>query len=70
MQKQKNNVMELTLCQSCASDFRDSGYFVIQKGWRQDKETCDFCHIRMGRLYGIFGSAKSNQHSKPDSNID
>jgi len=59
MQNQNNNkkrkkIMVMTLCYTCASDFRNSGYVVVKKGFQTEKETCDFCFVRQGLTYGIF----------------
>jgi len=52
--KGRKNIMEMTLCHTCANDFRNSGYVVVQKGFQQEKESCDFCNMRNGLTYGIF----------------
>ena len=51
---ERKKVMVMTLCHTCASDFRNSGYVVVQKGFQTEKETCDFCFVRQGFTYGIF----------------
>jgi len=50
----KGEMLILTLCHRCESDFRNSGYFVIKRGWQEHLETCDFCKGRMGLTFGIF----------------
>jgi len=52
----KCEMMVLTLCSRCESDFRDSGYILVKKGWQEIKEECDFCKIRMGLTFGVFGT--------------
>ena len=52
--KERKKIMVMTLCHTCASDFRNSGYVVVQKGFQQEKESCDFCNVRQGLTYGIF----------------
>jgi mRNA interferase MazF len=51
----KGDVMTLTLCRRCESDFRSSGYVLVKKGWQEVKENCDFCKVRQGLTFGIFG---------------
>ena len=51
----KGDVMTLTLCYRCEGDFRDSGYILVKKGWQKVKEDCDFCKVRQGLTFGIFG---------------
>jgi hypothetical protein len=53
-EKKHKTVMEMTLCHSCATDFRNSNYIVVQKGFQKEKETCDFCNVRQGLTYGVF----------------
>ena len=50
----KGEMLELTLCSRCESDFRNSGYLVIKKGWQDVKEDCDFCKTGRGLNFGIF----------------
>jgi len=52
--KERKTIMEMTLCHNCASNFRNSGYVVVQKGFQEDKEECDFCHVRQGLTYCVF----------------
>jgi len=52
----KGELFELCLCSHCESNFRDSGYVVVKKGWQNFKEDCDFCKIRRGITFGIFTS--------------
>jgi len=51
----KGEMMVLTLCPRCENDFRDSGYVLVKKGWQEFKEDCDFCKVRQGLTFGIFG---------------
>jgi len=52
----KGEMMELSLCSRCESDFRESGYVLMKKGWQEVKEDCDFCKVRQGLTFGVFGS--------------
>ena len=52
----KGEMMTLSLCPRCESNFRESGYVLVKKGWQEYKEDCDFCKIRQGLTFGIFGS--------------
>ena len=52
----KGEMLILTLCHRCESDFRDSGYVLVKKGWQEIKEDCDFCKVRKGLTFGIFGT--------------
>jgi len=52
--QERSKVMEMTLCHPCVADFRNSGYVVVQKGFQEEKETCDFCNVRQGLLNGVF----------------
>ena len=52
----KGEMMVLSLCFRCESDFRDSGYLLVKKGWQEVKEDCDFCKVRPGLTFGIFGT--------------
>jgi len=52
----KGEMMVLTLCSRCESDFRDSGYVLVKKGWQEVKEDCDFCKVRQGLAFGVFGT--------------
>jgi len=51
----KGEMMVLTLCPRCEGDFRDSGYALVKKGWQEVKEDCDFCKVRQGLTFGVFG---------------
>ena len=53
----KGEMLILTLCARCESDFRNSGYVLVKKGWQEVKEDCDFCKVRQGLTFGIFGTA-------------
>jgi mRNA interferase MazF len=52
----KGEMMVLSLCPRCESDFRDRGYVPMKKGWQEVKENCDFCKVRQGLTFGVFGS--------------
>ena len=52
----KGEMMVLTLCSRCESDFRNSGYILVKKGWQEVKEDCDFCKTAKGLTFGIFNS--------------
>lgn len=51
----KGEMMVLTLCPRCENDFRDSGYVLVKKGWQEIKGDCDFCKVKQGFNFGIFG---------------
>ena len=38
----KGDVLFLSLCRSCESSFRSSGYLLVKKGWQEVKDNCDF----------------------------
>ena len=48
--------LTLTLCPRCEADFRNSGHFLIKKGWQENKETCDFCNVGLGFTFDIYES--------------
>lgn len=50
----KGEMMVLSLCGRCESDFRNSGYILVKKGWQKNKEECDFCRTGRGLTFGIF----------------
>jgi mRNA interferase MazF len=50
----KGEMLVMTLCSRCESDFRNSGYFVIKRGYREILENCDFCKSARGLTFGIF----------------
>jgi len=52
----KGEMMVLTLCFRCERDFRSSGYVLVKKGWQEVKEDCDFCKVRQGLNFGVFGT--------------
>jgi len=52
----KGEMMTLTLCHRCENGFRESGYVLVKKGWQEHLETCDFCKVRQGLTFGIFGT--------------
>jgi len=50
----KGEMLTLTLCSHCQSDFENSGYLLVKKGWQETKEDCDFCKTAKGLTFGIF----------------
>jgi len=52
----KGEMLVLSLCSRCENDFRNSGYVLVKKGWQEVKEDCDFCHVRQGLNFGVFGT--------------
>ena len=46
--------LDLTLCQRCTSEFEDSGYLLIKRGWQETKEPCDICKVGMGWEFSVF----------------
>ena len=50
----KGEMIELSLCYRCESDFRNSGYLLVKKGWQEVKTDCDFCKAAKGLTFGIF----------------
>ena len=50
----KGEMLVITLCSRCESDFRNSGYFVIKRGYREILENCDLCKNAKGLTFGIF----------------
>ena len=52
----KDEMLVLTLCPRCERAFRDSGYVLVKKGWQEFKKDCDFCKVRQGLTFGIFGT--------------
>jgi mRNA interferase MazF len=51
----KTELLTLCLCPRCESDFWDSGCALVKKGWQQNKQTCDFCGVKKGFVFGILG---------------
>jgi mRNA interferase MazF len=51
----KGELINLTLCRRCESDFRNSGYLLVKKGWQKIKTKCDFCRNAKGLSFGVFG---------------
>lgn len=47
-------MLELSLCPRCETNFRDSGYLLVKKGWQVTKTECDFCKTAKGLTFGIF----------------
>jgi len=52
----KGEMLTLTLCSRCERGFRDSGYVLLKKGWQENKEDCDYCKVKQGLTFGVFGS--------------
>ena len=52
----KGEMLTLSLCYRCECDFRNSGYILVKKGWQEVKESCDFCKVRQGLTFGVFGT--------------
>ena len=50
----KGEMLMLSLCWRCESDFKNSGYLLIKKGWQQSKDICDFCKRAKGLNFGVF----------------
>jgi len=51
----KGEILVLSLCSRCESDFDDSGYLLVKKGWQEIKEDCDYCgKPAKGLTFGIF----------------
>ena len=50
----KGEMLVLTLCSRCETDFRKSDYLLVKKGWQEIKENCDFCKTAKGLSFGIF----------------
>ena len=49
----KGEMLVLSLCYRCESDFRNSGYLLVKKGWQEVKTECDFCKAAKGLIFGI-----------------
>jgi len=50
----KGEMLVLTLCPRCESDFRNSEYLLVKKGWQEIRPDCDFCKLSKGLTFGIF----------------
>ena len=50
----KGEMLVMTLCTRCESDFRKSGYYLIKRGYREILENCDICKTAKGLTFGIF----------------
>ena len=50
----KPKVLDLTLCHSCKTDFEGTGCVLVKRGFKEQKEACDFCRVGMGYEYGVF----------------
>ena len=61
--QEHKEVMVMTLCHQCMTDFKNSGYVVVQRGFNEEKETCDFCNVRQGLTYGVFGAEKGGRRN-------
>jgi|GEM_PF-2007796 len=57
--KKRPQILTLTLCHKCKTNFENSGHTVVNKGWQEDKERCDYCNVGMGVTYGIFNKGES-----------
>ena len=51
----KGEMLMLSLCYRCESDFRNSGYLLVKRGWQEVREACDYCKAARGLNFGIFG---------------
>jgi mRNA interferase MazF len=50
----KGEMLILSLCRSCETDFRNSGYLLVKRGWQEVKTDCDFCNVAKGFIFGVF----------------
>ena len=50
----KGEMLVLSLCPQCESDFRNNRYMLVKKGWQDVKENCDICKTAKGLNFGIF----------------
>ncbi len=50
----KGDVLELSLCHQCETDFKESGHLLVKKGWQEIKTECDFCKSAKGLTFGVF----------------
>jgi len=50
----KKRPLSLTLCHRCKSEFEDSGYLLVKRGWQDGKDPCDVCKVGMGWEFGVF----------------
>jgi len=51
----KGEMLILSLCPRCESNFENSGYLLVKRGWQEHKEDCDFCNATAkGLTFGIF----------------
>lgn len=60
--KERPQILTLTLCHKCKTDFENSGYIAIHKGWQENKERCDYCTVGMGVTYGVFNRGMEGRH--------
>ena len=47
-------ILVLSLCSHCEADFRNSGYFVIKKGFQEVGTDCDICRNGEGFSFAVF----------------
>ena len=52
--KRRPKVDVRTLCYRCKSEYEDSGYQLVKRGWQEYKEPCDRCQVGMGFDYAVF----------------
>ena len=50
----KGEMFVMTLCSSCAVDFRRSGYLLVKKGLQERQKDCGYCKTAKGETFGIF----------------
>jgi len=56
----KSALLELCLCPRCESDFQNSGYVVVKRGWQEYKDGCDLCRIGRGWNFAVFRTEGRN----------
>ena len=66
----QGEIPEITLCYRCERIFRNSGYLLAKRGWREVREICDLCNTAKGLTFGIFNLDNDwrdrcgNEHSR------
>jgi len=50
----KGEMLVLSLCPDCETDFKNSGYMLVKKGLQNMKNECNFCKTAKGLTFGIF----------------
>ena len=50
----KGEMLVMTLCPNCETDFKNSGYLLVKKGMRDIKKECEYCKTAKGLTFGIF----------------